>query len=371
MSEKNLYLINRESRITIDQLNIKSDLYTRVEVSKSISQKPMVLQDGQNSLRTISLLSESVLDNLAAAIKGLLDAGESLEVLIVERYRSNEYELLTDVKLCPIINIEYRSKNGIYCKRMNSDDLINQVSKYLLLKKSMFIETDFIDFTNLYDIPLVFVSSASETLSHEIFGHIFEIDNYIKYNYASVINQVSQLNLNICDNPLLLPELCLSERDDVLNKTSLTTIFDNGIYTGELIGGSAYDKLCRRSFRRSSFLVQAIPRMSTLSVRSNRGQKENSCPRIYVQISSIKRAQITHKTMNVQLYITNACLICDEKKIAFVRNFTIDKPINEFLSRLEAIQNTKGDVSAVVCQKWGQILTCGIISDDWCYDPGR
>ena len=96
-------------------------------------------------------------------------------------------------------------------------------------------------------------------------------------------------------------------KDDALNKTNRAAIFEEGKFTGELIGGKLKEYIVNRNFSRSSLAKQELPRMSTLCIKTT---NNSLCiPEEYVKIVNIRRASIKHQDDKLLLEVNGAFYI--------------------------------------------------------------
>ena len=313
--------------------------------------------------------SEAIIKALPL-IKSLLLHDEKITIYIEEYYRSNNNDYF-DITIVPNQISYYECFVGdiITYENIQNEDFIDCI-KRSLNKNRLTYKLKSQEYNGkIQKLPHVFSKKAAATVSHEVFGHILEIDNFYYYNYSKLIPEIESLNICIHDDPQFYKQLGLSRKDDVLNASVKTTLFNEGKFTGELIGGSSKTMVCERSFRRSSFSVRALPRMSTIIITS-KSEKINY-PTRYILITSIRQAYIHHKTGYVEFNVTGAKVILDGMEISKLSNFSIKMSLYDFLHHLYTLTNTQPEASFFECHKKGQLLKCGIKTNDWILLKGK
>lgn len=317
------------------------------------------------SVEVKSFLMNSEFEDLLNKASEFLNDFETIEIQVSERYKSDRPEILHQIDLHTLTIVEYTCQNATYIANLDSSDFINEMERFVQRCRADSIECDRFTIDDIQRFPILFDSSAATSLTHELFGHMFEFDNFLRYNYIDLMKDVEALCLDIKDNPEAVPELCLSHKDDALVDTKLVTMFENGVFTGELIGGSFIEKLCVRNFRRQKLNQHVYPRMSTLCVFRQEPDKGYAHPKNYYRIPAIKHAKVNHRTKTVSLGIPFMYFIFDNIIHAVAADLTFVCSIKEVLNSVLPYNSTSSDVSLLKCMKREQTLFCGVMTVNW------
>ena len=364
--------INYEKRICYTICNSlfkRSEEPIKFEITDEIVSEPCKMNtDNLNKVDCYDVFilnstDRHIIENLHYIQKNLRDK-EILKIWINESYRSIENERLHEkINTNLIIFFEYKFNEFYNFNWTNNKSFIYEViasikkwrnqQKYEICKK--------ID-VNCYRY-YIFDNLAAGVVSHEILGHMMEFDNYYHYKYHKIKSILEGFRLTLYDDPTMIRELGLYLKDDLLVDSKKITIFKDGNFTGDLIGGNYDDGLCIRNFRRSSYLNKVLLRMSSIYVNGKDLCK--SKPQIYILISQIKRSNINHQCGTIDFLITESYLV-NQGEITFrLPAFSITSKLYEFLSRLTPLDTKKAETMLIRCFKKGQMVNYGINTIDW------
>jgi len=338
------------------------------ETTRKVESGPCIIMDLdvlQEQIDNTPILAERVeVTEKLPELQTILSSNGMITIWTEEYYRSN-FDEVSYSKLIPDFLAYYECHIG---KKMFYGIIRDGNFPSTILSHLDTVRMEAELYQGIYDeyiqkIPHVFSNTAAAVVSHEILGHILELDNYYFYGYSNLINAIERLSVNVYDDPQEIKQLGLSIRDDILNVTQKTILFEGGKFTGELIGGSSKQLACARSFRRNSFAIQALPRMSTLIVESI--FDNTAYPKNFVLITNIRRASVYHKTGKVLFYVTDANLVLDGNRVCKISEFCIETSIVSFLDKLKALAYSHQETLILQCLKKGQVINCGIKTNDW------
>lgn len=242
----------------------------------------------------------------------------------------------------------------------NSADFIikfNAISDKILNIKKL----NFVEYNKDLGLPIIFCDSAACVLSHEVFGHIFEVDNYYKYEYESVLELVKEINVDITDDPSIPKSNGFYSIDDMGLKATKTHIIKNGIFTS-LIGSLSKEKIVSTSLRRDSFKNCCYPRMSNLII-SPRKIKRISFSN-YIKINKLNNCFLRHKDGVVEFNIDLSYQIY-ENKMCIIKPYKLEFKLIDLLKNMSAITYCNKRMQPIQCLKHGQIVNCGARSPNW------
>ena len=203
---------------------------------------------------------------------------------------------------------------------------------------------------------------AAATLSHEILGHIFEIDNYNLFKYYNYLNNISRLNLTIKDMPNIKGSFGYYKYDDMGIKSQDIIIFDKGKFTGDIIGGKSNQTNVTNALRRQSLQFRCLPRMSNLFVNT---ENNYFSQKSFIEITKFNKCYIHHKKGIVELNVSLAVLKEDGQIASILTPFKLNIPIKNIYDIIVGENNPKAQLRPLLCQKQNQIVNCSTLSCDW------
>lgn len=223
---------------------------------------------------------------------------------------------------------------------------------------------------NIENLPLVFHNSAAAGVTHEVMGHILEIDNFMNYDYGRFIETISSLKLDIIDRPFVSKAIGTYLYDDMGLAAKETVLFQKGIFTSSLIGGECKTRKVRSSFRRDDFSHRCLPRMSNLLVTSYNIKKR--LPDSYIQINTLSKNFLFHATGDIEFNV-GCSFICNRKNgtRTFGEPFSIKVSLKELLESISAISGNDSMLRPLRCAKQGQVVDCTASSPDWVLEYGK
>lgn len=350
--------------IEINQMTKK--IRTTLKSTKNVTITPCQLVNNQEKNIDITYNDKcqyNSTDIIFLELKNFLEENEKVYIWIEQEYRSLESENSLDYGMMNTI-IFFECQIGRIVKYGNAT--INNLKETLIeniinLRNRVKLKIE--NSKKYTSVPYVFEAVAAAVVSHEIIGHIFEIDNYYSNNYSSLIHKISKLKLNISDDPKLFEVLGLENFDDAMQRTTEVVIFNNGEFTGELIGGSVNSRSVYRNLRRSSFSVQALPRMSSISISAN--STEIQRPDKYILISNVQRASVNHRTNKVRLAVTDAKYLQKGEVISYLSPFVLEIRIADMIDGLAPLTTAQNLAFITKCYKKGQVINAGIKTTDW------
>lgn len=210
---------------------------------------------------------------------------------------------------------------------------------------------------------IIIRGQAAGVLSHELFGHLFEIDNFYLYNYEKYLKLIEKLGISISDIPISKNGPVFYNYDDNGIPAKNICICNSGELTGQLIGGDYNRKMVTHSLRRNNYKEICIPRMSNLVVNYEGGK--NEIIHNYIEINKIGKCYIHHKKDKIEfcadlifVYSEKECYR-SEKKIRF------SVSIFDILNNILPLKCSNNLMRPLQCQKGKQVIECGISSNDW------
>lgn len=221
--------------------------------------------------------------------------------------------------------------------------------------------------SNLATFPLIFHNSAAATLAHEVFGHIFEVDNFHRYNYSNILNLLQTLRINICDDPLIVGSPGFYTVDDMGIKAKQTIVLRNGILNG-LIGCQDSGYMVNNALRRENYDQPCYPRMSNLLVTST-SSKKHPKPSQYVQIDKLSKCFIYHNEKTVELNV-DFSFLHDKNADIPLKPFKLKFGVSDLLEKLTIIDGGDMTLRPIQCAKHNQVINCGISTPDWMISYG-
>ncbi|MEG0806626.1 MAG: metallopeptidase TldD-related protein, partial [Lachnospiraceae bacterium] len=230
----------------------------------------------------------------------------------------------------------------------NMDKLDEEISKI----KNKYLKIDKIPYLGInLERPILFSGQAAGILSHELLGHIFEIDNFFMYQYEKLFPLIEKLNIDIVDLPSMKNGLGFYLYDDMGICYKDVTICSNGRMTGKLIGGECTRQKIVHALRRDDYTKSCMPRMSNLYINN---KKENFITiDTYIEITKLGKCYINHKKGILEISIEQGAFCLGGKYMARVNKGVFMLSIVKLIDRMSAVgrQNT---LCPLQCQKQGQ-----------------
>lgn len=353
----------------ISKNNYKVDESESVEVTEKINCRSCQLINYDiNLIKTRSYENKFNVLDILSVLQNYMMNDEKVLIYIEEFYRSIESE--EKLIFSPYILSYYECKKEELCSynKICRDNFILDIFQDLNIIRNTY-NLQVKKFMSSENLPIIFMGKAAALVSHEVLGHLLEIDNFYFYKYSRYISLINKLNVDIEDNPFLIKELGLCRNDEMLNKSYKTIVFKHGIFTGDLIGGNINSRICNRNLRRSRLIDSALPRMSTLCVNVNTLNKQRL---EYVEfgydlilIKNVRKAFLDHKNNCIVLMVADAVEQKEGESIFRYENFQLKFELNEFLNRINPIKLEKPRKYTINCYKKGQLLQTGVQSIDW------
>lgn len=217
----------------------------------------------------------------------------------------------------------------------------------------------------LKKLPILFSNQSASIISHECFGHIFEIDNFIFRRYDVYLNEICKLPISISDNPLI--KNCVGSYlvDDAGFTAKKIIILKDGVFTGKLIGGDLNNNGVNRSLRREFYYEKLIPRMSNLIITTTSYNKNISG--FYIEISKLDKCYLNHTKKQLLINTTSAYLKKDKDYICNLSPIKLQINLDKFYKNISPIFNNN-EIYPIVCQKNRQLIDAGASSCSWIYN---
>lgn len=232
--------------------------------------------------------------------------------------------------------------------------------------KNIIINRNTLHYKTYLKKPLVFTQQAASIFSHEIFGHMFEIDNFYYYKYERYLLNLEKFKVDIIDNPLMENTNGYYKYDDASIQAKKTIIFKDGYYTGNLIGGVYGSNIVNSSLRRENLLNKLLPRMSNLIIKS---KNEISYPYTYIEIIKLGKCYVDHNSGQIIFDINSAFLVQNSEYIAVIEPFKIILKFDFIFEHIQSSNIIKNHFTPIQCRKHNQIINCSSMSNDWLYIP--
>ena len=210
--------------------------------------------------------------------------------------------------------------------------------------------------------PVIFHNSAASVFAHEVLGHILEVDNYFRYDYANIVELFRNLQIGVIDDPLIPGSPGFYEEDDMGITAHRTIVYENGSIN-TLIGCSSSEAVITNSLRREDYDKPCYPRMSNLFVEASTVAHKSDVSQ-FVQIDKLSKCFIYHTKKVVEFNVDFSVLHRRDIDIPLMP-FKLEYNIADLLSRLCVISGGDMELRPIQCAKHNQIISCGASSPDW------
>lgn len=216
----------------------------------------------------------------------------------------------------------------------------------------------------LKKLPILFSNQSASIISHECFGHIFEIDNFVFKGYEIYLNEISKLPISILDNPLI--ENCVGSYlfDEAGFMARKIDILIDGSFTGKLIGGDLNKNYVTRSLRREFYYEKLIPRMSNLIVRTS---VNKDIIGFYIEINKLDKCYINHIKKQLLITTNQAYLKKGKDYISKLTPINLEINLEQLYKNIVPAFNSY-EIYPIVCQKNRQLMDVGASSCAWIYN---
>ncbi len=205
---------------------------------------------------------------------------------------------------------------------------------------------------------LILSPYVSGLLVHEVFGHIFEYDNYS--NNLTLLEELSKKtyhkNLTIIDNPRINNGWGSLEYDDVGKKQEKMIILNNGDFSEEVKSGDRISRLIRENYKKKNLFRVS----NTLLLSGDKSEEELFCRSnggIYIENAG--QCYCDPITGQIIIPVYEAFKINDYEKKNALEEFTIRLSVKEILNSIKEIGNNF-ELNGIICGKVGQKIPVGI-----------
>lgn len=252
-----------------------------------------------------------------------------------------------------------------------SVDFISVQSAEDLKQKIIRIKRIYFPFKNIFRqeyfadnmrFSVIFHNSAASVFAHEVLGHVLEVDNYFRYDYASIVELFRNLQVDIIDDPLIPGAPGFYEEDDMGIMARRTVVYENGDINA-LIGSNSSEAVIANSLRRENYDKPCYPRMSNLLIKASSVAHKRDVYQ-FIRIDKLSKCFIYHTKKVVEFNVDFAVLHTKNIDIPLMP-FKLEYDIVDLLSRLCVISGGDMELRPIQCAKHNQVISCGALSPDW------
>lgn len=274
------------------------------------------------------------------------------------RYLNKTINLeLSEYKSIIIITLKYIKNKNV----LMTDSYSEQIDTFKLKKFENYLEKnylrvlEFLDYKDIQDrfnfMYLCLSPFTASVLAHEIFGHLFEIDNFNNLNIDKAKIKIPNF-ISVIDSPLTnLSGYC--SFDDYGNILSDLTIIKNG-FICNLIGNNT---ILYNSSRIRGGETACIPRVTNTIVKVNKEgfiYLNNFSNYILLMIQGITKAKLYD---DIILIYADSCYIMQENKKYKTYPMIISLKVLNFFENIIGFFDNNFEGSSIECIKKGQ--RCG------------